>query len=111
MYYVYILQSIKNPEHFYVGSTNDLKRRFKEHNSGNSIHTNKFKPWALRVYIAFDTEEKAQQFELFLKTGNGRVFQKKIFLTSPQAFIPRDSAWHIKNQTVQMDGSFYFNTK
>ena len=79
MFYVYILQSINFPEHFYVGCTNDLKRRLKEHNNGNSVHTNKFKPWDLRGYIAFDSEEKAQIFEKFLKTGNGRNFQKKYF--------------------------------
>lgn len=79
MYYVYILQSIEYPEHFYVGQTCDLQRRLKEHNYGNSIHTNKFKPWALRGYIAFDSEEKAKNFESFLKTGNGRIFQKKFF--------------------------------
>lgn len=79
MYYTYILQSIEHPEHFYVGYTDNLKRRFKEHNSGKSIHTNKFKPWKIRGYIAFDTENKAKNFEQFLKTGNGRNFQKKFF--------------------------------
>ena len=79
MYYVYVLQSVVEPEHFYVGYTNDLKRRIQTHNSGNSIHTNKFKPWNLRGYIAFDSEEKAKKFENFLKTGNGRIFQKKYF--------------------------------
>ena len=79
MFYVYILQSISFPEHFYVGCTSDLKRRLKEHNNGNSTHTNKFKPWILRGYIAFNSEEKAQNFEKFLKTGNGRIFQKKYF--------------------------------
>ena len=79
MYYTYILQSINFPECFYVGYTNDLKRRLEQHNSGGSVHTNKFKPWRLRGYVGFDTEEKVQQFELFLKSGNGRIFQKKFF--------------------------------
>ena len=79
MYSTYILQSIEYPEHFYVGYTDDLERRFKQHNSGSSVHTNKFRPWKLRGYIAFDTEDKAKDFEQFLKTGNGRTFQKKHF--------------------------------
>ncbi len=32
MWYFYVLQSNKNPDWFYKGSTSDLKRRFKEHN-------------------------------------------------------------------------------
>jgi predicted GIY-YIG superfamily endonuclease len=56
-----------------------LKRRLKDHNNGKSIHTNKFRPWNLRCYIAFDNEEKAKNFENFLKTGNGRIFQKSHF--------------------------------
>ena len=79
MYYVYLLQSINNPEHFYVGYTCDLKQRILAHNSGKSIHTNKFNPWNLRAYLAFDSEEKARKFETYLKTGNGRCFQKKFF--------------------------------
>lgn len=79
MYYTYVLQSVTQPEHFYVGYTDNLKRRLNQHNSGDSIHTNKFKPWELRGYVAFDSEDKAKRFELFLKTGNGRIFQKKFF--------------------------------
>jgi len=44
MYFVYILQSRPFPEHFYVGFTIDLEKRLNEHNSGQSIHTNKYKP-------------------------------------------------------------------
>jgi len=79
MFYVYILRSINNPEHFYVGYTNDLKKRIKDHNSGVSIHTNKFRPWKIRGYLAFDCKEKAEKFETYLKTGNGRMFSKKYF--------------------------------
>jgi len=38
MYYVYVLLSLKDKK-FYIGFTNDLKRRLKEHNSGNNIST------------------------------------------------------------------------
>jgi len=79
MFYVYILQSVNFPEHFYVGYTADLKKRLQDHNRGQSVHTNKFRPWVLQGYVAFDCEEKAQHFERYLKTGNGRNFQKKFF--------------------------------
>lgn len=79
MHYTYILNSLSNPSHFYVGYTSDLKRRLLEHNSGKSIHTNKFTPWKIKNYIAFDDKEKAENFESFLKSGNGRLFSKKHF--------------------------------
>ncbi|MCL2473916.1 MAG: GIY-YIG nuclease family protein [Alphaproteobacteria bacterium] len=77
MFYVYILQSINTPDRFYTGYTNDLKKRFNDHNKGLSIHTNKFKPWHLKNYLAFDNKEKAEQFERYLKTGSGREFIKR----------------------------------
>jgi putative endonuclease len=77
--YVYLLQSETEPERHYTGSTADLRRRLKAHNDGNSIHTNKYRPWNLKTYIAFSDEQKADKFEIFLKTGNGRMFVKKHF--------------------------------
>jgi putative endonuclease len=79
MYYVYMLQSIPVPDRHYVGLTEDLKQRFKQHNGGESTHTNKFVPWALLGYIAFSDKDKAQAFEGYLKTASGRAFAKKHF--------------------------------
>ncbi len=79
MFYVYMIQSIDLPEHFYVGLTTDLKTRFAAHNRGESIHTNKFKPWTLVTYVAFSEEPKAIAFERYLKTASGRAFAKKHF--------------------------------
>ena len=77
MKYVYILQSINYPQKFYIGSTNDLKRRFKEHNEGKSIHTNRFKPWRIETYLGFSNSVKANKFEVYLKTCSGRTFAKR----------------------------------
>ena len=77
MFYVYVLQSISNSEHFYVGYTGNLRLRLKEHNAGMCRHTNKNKPWKIRAYFAFDSKEKAESFERFLKGHSGRIFQKK----------------------------------
>ncbi|MCL2331214.1 MAG: GIY-YIG nuclease family protein [Proteobacteria bacterium] len=79
MFYVYILQSVNDPEHFYTGFTSDLKLRLSEHNSGQSRQTNRHKPWNIRCYIAFEDKEKAQAFETYLKTHAGRMFQIKHF--------------------------------
>jgi predicted GIY-YIG superfamily endonuclease len=79
MYYVYVLQSITNPERFYEGATEDLKARLKEHNAGEVFHTNKYKPWRIKNYFAFDDRKKAYAFERYLKTGSGRTFVKRHF--------------------------------
>jgi putative endonuclease len=79
MHYVYILQSLDTPEHFYVGYTTDLKARLADHSDGKSIHTNKFRPWKLRTYVAFEDRKKAEAFELYLKSKSGRAFATKRF--------------------------------
>ena len=79
MFYVYILQSINIPDAFYIGFTADLKQRLMEHNSGKSIHTNKYKPWRIKNYFAFDNEQTAKDFEFYLKTHSGRKFCKNHF--------------------------------
>jgi len=79
MYFVYSLQSELNPDHYYVGITTDINRRIEEHNTGKSIHTNKFCPWKLLIYVAFTDKTKAQNFEKYLKTGSGRTFCKRHF--------------------------------
>lgn len=79
MYYVYILKS-EVANQIYTGLTTDVKRRFAEHNNGHTTHTNKFKPWKLEAYFAFEAENKARNFEKYLKTGSGIAFSRKHFL-------------------------------
>jgi predicted GIY-YIG superfamily endonuclease len=62
MFYVYLLQSLKRPQEHYVGFTEDLKERVKDHNSGKSIHTNKFKPWELIAYFSLSGIQTAKKF-------------------------------------------------
>ena len=77
MHYVYLIRSINHPEQKYSGVTEDLKKRLAEHNNGQSVHTNKFKPWKLIAYIAFDDRTKAYAFEKYLKQGSGHAFANK----------------------------------
>jgi len=77
MYYVYILRSVGDPNQTYVGSTHDLRARLAHQNSGKSIHTNKFKPWKISVYVAFQEKKLSQRFENYLKSGSGRVFSAR----------------------------------
>ena len=77
MYYVYLLKSINFRNHVYIGFTTNLKDRLKTHNSGGSIHTAKYKPWALHSYFSFSEKSKALEFETYLKSHSGRAFAKK----------------------------------
>ncbi len=71
MYYVYILKSKINSK-LYKGLTSDLKRRVKEHCSGNSKFTSENGPWELVYYEAFNKKDDAIREEKFLKSGKGR---------------------------------------
>jgi predicted GIY-YIG superfamily endonuclease len=77
LFFVYQIQSILNPSKCYIGFSENLRTRFKEHNQGKSYHTNKYRPWKLLNYFAFSNPEKARAFEKYLKTGSGREFIKR----------------------------------
>ena len=79
MQYVHMLQSESEADQRYVGSTSDLKRRFADHNAGQSPHTLKFRPWKLVTYVAFSDSRKAAAFERYLKSGSGHAFARKRF--------------------------------
>jgi predicted GIY-YIG superfamily endonuclease len=77
MTYVYILQSQKQLDRYYVGITADLRARLQKHNAGEVSHTSKFTPWQIKTYIAFSDENQARAFERYLKSASGRAFAKK----------------------------------
>jgi predicted GIY-YIG superfamily endonuclease len=77
VHYVYLIQSISSPAEKYVGLSDDLKQRLKEHNAGKSPHTSKFRPWELKTYVAFSDRIKAERFEAYLKQGSGHAFAKR----------------------------------
>jgi predicted GIY-YIG superfamily endonuclease len=78
-HYVYILNSIKYPEKFYVGYTQDIQSRLATHNAGESIHTAKNKPWVMITYMVFVDKNIAFDFEKYLKSHSGRAFASKHF--------------------------------
>ena len=79
MFYVYLIKSIKFPDQKYVGHTDNLIERLKTHNSGGSIHTKTFRPWQLKMFLGFNTQQEAIKFEQYLKSGAGHAFAKKRF--------------------------------
>ena len=76
MKYVYILEN-HDSEHFYVGITEDPLARLAKHNAGEVTHTSKYRPWRLKTYVAFSDEQRAFEFEKYLKSASGRAFATK----------------------------------
>ena len=78
MWYVYILRSVRDNK-LYVGSTNSIRRRLAEHNSGKVDSTKSRRPFILEAYIAVKDQVKAIELEQYFKTGSGQaLLQKRI---------------------------------
>lgn len=80
MCYVYILKS-KKDKYLYIGYTNDLKRRFKEHNDGKEFSTKNRRPFEIVYYEAYKSKEDAVHREQNLKLRGNAYNQltKRIF--------------------------------
>jgi len=79
MWYVYVLRSALDHK-LYVGSTNDVARRFAEHNSGKVDSTKNRTPLRLEAYFAVKGKPRAIALERYFKTGSGRAFLQKRIL-------------------------------
>ena len=81
-YVVYILLSEKDQKR-YIGSTSDLVRRLREHDSGLVKSTRYRRPLTLVYKEEYQSKQEAQKREKFFKTGRGREHLKKILATYP----------------------------
>ena len=72
MFYVYMIYS-KSYDEFYLGSTDDLKRRYEEHKGGKTKSTRKAKDWKIVYYEAYLTYKAAKQREAKLKKS-GKLY-------------------------------------
>jgi putative endonuclease len=78
MFYIYILESIKNKE-LYTGYTSNLKNRLIEHNQELNFSTKRYAPWKLIYYEACIKESDARRREKYLKTTQGgRLIKRRI---------------------------------
>jgi putative endonuclease len=76
MFYTYVLKSEKDQE-IYIGWTDDLDSRIREHNMGNVESTMARTPLVLVYYEACITKIGAIRREKQLKTGFGRAYLKR----------------------------------
>ena len=83
MYYTYVLKSHKSGR-WYTGSTEDLRKRFNQHNQNKSRYTKKRGPYDLIYYEACKNREDAEVREKYLKSTMGKRFLRnrlKCFLS------------------------------
>ena len=75
MYTIYGIRS-KVDGRIYVGFTEDIERRIKEHNSGKTTSTKGYRPWELIYYENCEERLEARNREKYLKSGIGKEFIK-----------------------------------
>jgi putative endonuclease len=67
MFYVYVL---KNPANrLYIGSTENLEKRVKQHQEGGARWTSTHRPWELVYSETYLTRAEAMKRERALKSG------------------------------------------
>jgi putative endonuclease len=71
-WYVYVLRSLKDHQ-FYIGSTNNLRRRLQQHQRGENISTAKRRPFELLYFEGHRSLEDTIRREHYFKTTKGKV--------------------------------------
>ncbi len=79
MFYTYVLKS-RNKNYIYVGISNNLERRVREHNLGRETTTRAYKPFDLVHSEKFETRLEARSRAKYLKSGCGKEWIKKKFI-------------------------------
>ena len=78
MYCTYILRNSRSGRH-YIGSTNDIDRRIKEHNRGQTKSTNQLGEWTIIYKEQYNTALEAKHREKQIKSyKGGNAFKKLI---------------------------------
>ncbi|MEA3355061.1 MAG: GIY-YIG nuclease family protein [Patescibacteria group bacterium] len=70
-YFVYLLKSLRK-NYYYVGLTNNLKRRISQHNSSKVRSTKHYQPFKLVFTKEFSDRIRARDFEKFLKIRSNK---------------------------------------
>ena len=63
----------------YVGMTNNVKQRLKDHNRGHVFSTKGYRPWFVFFEETVETRELARTREKYWKSGCGKEQLKIIF--------------------------------
>ena len=75
MFYLYVLQN-KETDRYYIGSTNNLERRLKEHQNGKTRTTRILKTNELVYFEEYQIEKEARDREKKLKSYKSKKYIK-----------------------------------
>jgi putative endonuclease len=84
MFYVYILQSLKDGS-YYVGQTKNLSDSFERHNSGRRLATRAKVPWERVHTEVFSTRSGAVKREQEIKSQKSRLYIERLLSHSDGA--------------------------
>lgn len=77
MFYIYILIS-ESSNKYYVGCTDNMNRRFMEHNNGLSKYTKHDRPWRRVYQETYGTLSQARKREKQIKSWKSRSAIEKL---------------------------------
>ena len=77
-YNIYILISENRKNWSYVGQTDDIERRFKEHNLGKVKSTKGMRPLKIAYIEKYRSRDESLKRESYLKSGFGRKEKQTI---------------------------------
>jgi putative endonuclease len=82
MYFVYILQSIRDNS-YYIGCTGNIEDRLCEHNFGRTGYSKKKRPWKLIYKEEYKTEKEAINRERYLKRLKSKKYLENLLGLGP----------------------------
>ncbi|MDD5135719.1 MAG: GIY-YIG nuclease family protein [Candidatus Omnitrophica bacterium] len=87
MYYVYVIQSLKTNT-YYIGCTEDLSKRLREHNRNRTKSTKNKGPWYLVYKEEIIDKHNALLRERYIKAlKRGNAFKTLITKSSPSSSL------------------------
>ena len=78
---VYILEC--HNKSYYIGSTDNLDRRVKQHADGKAKATMYLRPLTLKAFITSDDLKSARRLELVIKNKKSRKYTEKMIQQFP----------------------------
>ncbi len=76
MFFVYVLYS-DGFDKYYVGLSENVDKRLKEHNEGQNKSTKPYIPWRVVHLEEYKTRNEARTREKYLKSASGRRWRRK----------------------------------